>query len=101
MIRQSAIQTGLKTTVTVYRILHEERLPAWFDDLPCGGCPVFEDCSEGGLINAQDCPYLEQWFLLRREGSPSQDDQDMGAVHEKTSNKEHKRLKISIESTDD
>lgn len=30
--------------------------------LPCGVCPVFMECKEGGPINPQACQYWDEWF---------------------------------------
>ena len=31
---------------------------------PCGRCPVFEVCEEGGLVNPRTCPYLHDWLYF-------------------------------------
>ena len=33
-----------------------------FTDAPCGKCPVFSQCTVGGLVNPDDCPYLTEWL---------------------------------------
>lgn len=33
-----------------------------FNSIPCGVCPVFEDCHEGGLISPEKCEYYSKWF---------------------------------------
>jgi len=51
------------------------KLPGAFDDderkefvgnglteAPCGGCPVFDLCAEGGPINAGNCVYFDKWL---------------------------------------
>lgn len=37
-----------------------ERTP--FTSLPCGVCPVFNDCKEGGPISPQTCEYYQAWL---------------------------------------
>jgi DNA-directed RNA polymerase III subunit RPC6 len=32
--------------------------------VPCGTCPVFEICAEGGPVNPQECVYLDEWLKL-------------------------------------
>ena len=29
---------------------------------PCGRCPVFEFCEEGGPVNAKSCEYFQEWL---------------------------------------
>ena len=29
---------------------------------PCGKCPVFESCEEGGRVNARSCEYFQEWL---------------------------------------
>ncbi|KAL9115871.1 MAG: hypothetical protein Q9227_000239 [Pyrenula ochraceoflavens] len=31
-------------------------------DIPCGRCPVFDLCEEGGPVNADNCKYFDEWF---------------------------------------
>lgn len=33
-----------------------------FTETPCGHCPVFEYCSENGLVNASDCVYYDDYL---------------------------------------
>ena len=33
-----------------------------FADLPCGVCPVFNQCSSDGPITPLNCVYYENWF---------------------------------------
>ena len=35
-----------------------------FTEAPCGCCPVFEICEEGGPVNAATCEYFDQWLDL-------------------------------------
>ena len=30
--------------------------------VPCGVCPVFSDCSEGGAISPATCTYMDEWL---------------------------------------
>jgi hypothetical protein len=34
---------------------------AW-TDVPCGKCPVFEFCKEGGPISPTNCVYYQRWL---------------------------------------
>ena len=31
---------------------------------PCGRCPVFDMCEEGGVVNAASCTYFQDWLAL-------------------------------------
>jgi DNA-directed RNA polymerase III subunit RPC6 len=31
-------------------------------EAPCGRCPVFDLCEEGGPVNARTCTYFQQWL---------------------------------------
>jgi DNA-directed RNA polymerase III subunit RPC6 len=36
--------------------------------MPCGKCPVFSFCQEGGPVNATECVYIEDWLTGNRGG---------------------------------
>lgn len=31
---------------------------------PCGNCPVFDLCEEGGPVNARSCTYFQEWLAF-------------------------------------
>ena len=33
-----------------------------FTEAPCGRCPVFDICEDGGLVSARTCPYFQEWL---------------------------------------
>lgn len=33
-------------------------------EAPCGRCPVFDLCEDGGLVNAKTCPYFQEWLEI-------------------------------------
>ena len=35
-----------------------------FTEAPCGRCPVFEICEDGGPVNAKTCVYFEDWLHI-------------------------------------
>ncbi|KAK9479103.1 RNA polymerase Rpc34 [Lipomyces japonicus] len=35
----------------------------FFTETPCGHCPVFDLCREGGPVNAEECIYLDEWLV--------------------------------------
>ncbi|XP_057698352.1 DNA-directed RNA polymerase III subunit RPC6 isoform X1 [Corythoichthys intestinalis] len=46
----------------LYRAVEPVLAPAALVRTPCGLCPVFEDCHEGGEISPSTCVYLDQWL---------------------------------------
>lgn len=40
---------------------HEE-FNTHFGDIPCGRCPVMQDCYEGGKISPENCSYYSKWL---------------------------------------
>lgn len=32
--------------------------------IPCGTCPVFDQCAEGGLVSPQTCEYYNRWLAF-------------------------------------
>lgn len=33
-----------------------------FTSVPCGVCPVFDQCCDGGLISPATCEYYNKWL---------------------------------------
>jgi DNA-directed RNA polymerase III subunit RPC6 len=33
-----------------------------FTDIPCGVCPVFNECHEGGQVAPEKCEYYKKWL---------------------------------------
>jgi DNA-directed RNA polymerase III subunit RPC6 len=47
---------------SVYRALKEtDKTFAWSES-PCGVCPTFAFCKEGGPVNPQECVYYGDWL---------------------------------------
>ena len=49
----------------VYRAVHRERMLGYgfgLNQAPCGRCPTFEFCKDGGPVNAGDCVYYGEWL---------------------------------------
>ena len=40
-----------------------------FTSMPCGVCPVFDECNPGGVISPETCIYLEQWWADDGQGA--------------------------------
>ena len=50
-----ALRTSLKT---------EDRLRNVLTEAPCGRCPVFDLCEEGGPVGPSNCEYFNDWLEL-------------------------------------
>jgi DNA-directed RNA polymerase III subunit RPC6 len=48
---------------SVYRALREETGTIGLTESPCGLCPSFEFCKEGGPVNPQECVYYGEWLV--------------------------------------
>jgi DNA-directed RNA polymerase III subunit RPC6 len=35
-----------------------------FTSVPCGVCPVFAECTPGGLVSPEGCEYMKEWLAL-------------------------------------
>lgn len=46
---------------TVKRLIDIEEANA-FTEMPCGQCPVFNLCQEGGVVSPEACVYMENWL---------------------------------------
>ncbi|KAL7275086.1 34-kDa subunit of RNA polymerase III (C) [Rhizina undulata] len=47
---------------TAYRAVRIPESINGFTDSPCGRCPVFSLCKEGGPVSASNCKYFEDWL---------------------------------------
>ncbi|KAI5816618.1 RNA polymerase Rpc34 [Pyronema omphalodes] len=47
---------------TAYRALRKHESVNGFTESPCGRCPVFQLCREGGPVSASNCKYFEEWL---------------------------------------
>ena len=48
----------------VRRFGGEDGLKNGLTELPCGRCPVFDLCEEGGPVNARSCEYFQEWLAI-------------------------------------
>ncbi|KAF3850402.1 hypothetical protein F7725_012174 [Dissostichus mawsoni] len=46
----------------LYRGVNAVLLPTGMVRTPCGLCPVFDDCQEGGEISPSNCIYMTEWL---------------------------------------
>ncbi|XP_051939928.1 DNA-directed RNA polymerase III subunit RPC6 isoform X2 [Hippocampus zosterae] len=48
--------------IKLYRAVRPLAPPTGLVKTPCGLCPVFDNCCEGGEISPSNCVYLDQWL---------------------------------------
>ena len=58
----------LRDTQVAYRAVRPYSFGFGFGEMPCGKCPVFSFCQEGGPVNATECTYIEKWLTGDRGG---------------------------------
>jgi DNA-directed RNA polymerase III subunit RPC6 len=46
----------------VYRAVRQERVALGWSEAPCGRCPVFDFCKEGGPVEPSGCEYYGEWL---------------------------------------
>lgn len=46
----------------LYRGVNPIIQPTGLVKTPCGLCPVFDDCQEGGEISPSNCIYMSEWL---------------------------------------
>ena len=46
----------------LYRAVSPLIQPTGLVRTPCGLCPVFDDCHEGGEISPSNCIYMTEWL---------------------------------------
>lgn len=46
----------------VYRAVRQERVALGWSQAPCGSCPVFDFCKEGGPVGPSGCDYYGEWL---------------------------------------
>jgi DNA-directed RNA polymerase III subunit RPC6 len=47
---------------TAYRAVRKSDTVNGLTESPCGRCPVFNLCKEGGPVSASNCKYFEDWL---------------------------------------
>lgn len=47
---------------TAYKAARKVGTENGFTEAPCGRCPVFGLCREGGPVSASNCKYFEEWL---------------------------------------
>ena len=54
--------TDLDDTRVVYRATSLLNVPLGQTQLPCGKCPQFNFCQEGGPVDPDSCQYMDDWL---------------------------------------
>ena len=52
----------LSDTAIIYRATNRLTIPRGLNQTPCGKCPQFGFCEEGGPVNADSCRYYADWL---------------------------------------
>lgn len=57
------IGNGYRTVKGIYGTTEDNNGPGTgLTEAPCGRCPVFDVCCDGGPVNARSCPYWQEWL---------------------------------------
>ncbi|XP_067681256.1 DNA-directed RNA polymerase III subunit RPC6-like isoform X2 [Haliotis asinina] len=48
--------------VRLYRAVRPVIQPTGLVRIPCGTCPVFDQCHDGGMVSPQTCVYMKEWL---------------------------------------
>ncbi|XP_046372683.1 DNA-directed RNA polymerase III subunit RPC6-like [Haliotis rufescens] len=54
--------TGDSGQLRLYRAVKPVIQPTGLVRIPCGTCPVFEQCHDGGIVSPQTCVYMKEWL---------------------------------------
>ncbi|XP_022106168.1 DNA-directed RNA polymerase III subunit RPC6-like isoform X2 [Acanthaster planci] len=61
-LRAGATSSGTPGQVKLYRATQPLTEPAGIMRVPCGVCPVFNQCYDGGSISPSTCVYMKEWM---------------------------------------
>ncbi|XP_071080597.1 DNA-directed RNA polymerase III subunit RPC6-like [Haliotis cracherodii] len=54
--------SGDSGQLRLYRAVKPVIQPTGLVRIPCGTCPVFEQCHDGGIVSPQTCVYMKEWL---------------------------------------
>ncbi|KDQ54551.1 hypothetical protein JAAARDRAFT_38229 [Jaapia argillacea MUCL 33604] len=57
-----SLDVGDTPSIHVYRAVRQERWTLGLNEAPCGRCPTFEFCKDGGPVNPSECVYYDRWL---------------------------------------
>lgn len=53
---------GSDDQVKLFRSVNPLVVPTGLMRVPCGVCPVFDECHEGGIVSPINCIYMNEWL---------------------------------------
>ncbi|XP_077427985.1 DNA-directed RNA polymerase III subunit RPC6 [Vanacampus margaritifer] len=62
MVAKEGTAGSVDGRIKLYRAVNALVAPTGLVKTPCGLCPVFHDCHQGGEISPSNCVYLDQWL---------------------------------------
>lgn len=63
-VEQSFVAGGDAGQTKLYRAVNPLIQPSGLMRMPCGSCPVFDKCYEGGAVSPSTCVYMKEWLEL-------------------------------------
>ncbi|KAI0267270.1 RNA polymerase Rpc34 subunit-domain-containing protein [Gloeopeniophorella convolvens] len=60
--RSSLPTAALDGSAYVYKAVRQERVALGWSEAPCGRCPVFGFCKDGGPVGPGECEYYGEWL---------------------------------------
>ncbi|KAI0249789.1 RNA polymerase Rpc34 subunit-domain-containing protein [Lactifluus subvellereus] len=58
----ASLEENIYGSAYVYRAVRQERVVLGWSEAPCGRCPVFDFCKEGGPVGPSGCEYYGEWL---------------------------------------
>jgi DNA-directed RNA polymerase III subunit RPC6 len=58
----TSLDDGVFRGAYLYRAVRQERVALGWSEAPCGSCPVFDFCKEGGPVGPSGCEYYGEWL---------------------------------------
>jgi len=58
----SPLDSKILGSAYLYRAVRQERVALGWSEAPCGSCPVFDFCKEGGPVDPSGCEYYGEWL---------------------------------------
>ena len=49
-------------TVKLFRSINPMIIPTGLMRIPCGVCPVSQECHIGGIVSPTNCVYMKEWL---------------------------------------
>jgi DNA-directed RNA polymerase III subunit RPC6 len=58
----SPLDSKILGSAYLYRAVRQERVALGWSEAPCGSCPVFDFCKDGGPVDPSGCEYYGEWL---------------------------------------